>query len=74
MRERGFRRSYGKIWHSHHASIRANQKSGFREIALVVDLYPFGGTRRVRWVRRRAAGSGDRLHITRSGVLQGRKP
>ena len=74
MRERGFRRSYGKIWHSHHASIRANQKSGFREIALVVDLYPFGGTRRVRWVRRRAAGSGDRLHITRSGVPQGRKP
>jgi ribosomal protein S18 acetylase RimI-like enzyme len=54
MRERGFRRAYGKIWHSHHASIRANQKSGFREIALVVDLYPFGGRRRVRWVRRRS--------------------
>ncbi len=55
MRERGFRRAYGKIWHSHHASIRANQKSGFREIALVVDLYPFGGRRRLRWVRRRAS-------------------
>lgn len=55
MRERGFLRAYGKIWHSHHASIRANQKAGFREIALVVDLYPFGGTRRMRWVRRRSA-------------------
>jgi RimJ/RimL family protein N-acetyltransferase len=53
MRARGFHRAYGKIWHSHHASIRANEKSGFREIALVVDLYPFGGTRRLRWVRRR---------------------
>ena len=52
MRERGFRRAYGKIWHSHHASIRANEKSGFREIALVVDLYPFGGRRRLRLVRR----------------------
>ena len=56
MRDRGFRRAYGKIWHSHHASIRANQKSGFREIALVLDLYPFGGSRRVRWVRRSSGG------------------
>ena len=54
MRERGFRRAFGKIWHSHRASIRANEKSGFREIAFVVDLYPFGGRRRVRWVRRRS--------------------
>jgi GNAT superfamily N-acetyltransferase len=53
MRDRGFRRAYGKVWHSHHVSIRANEKSGFREIALVVDLYPFGSRRRVRWVRRR---------------------
>jgi ribosomal protein S18 acetylase RimI-like enzyme len=53
MRERGFRKAYSKVWHSHHASIRANQKSGFREIALVVDLYPFGAGRRLRWVRRR---------------------
>jgi L-amino acid N-acyltransferase YncA len=53
MRARGFRRAYAKIWHSHHASIGANEKTGFREIALVVDLYPFGSTRRVRWVRRR---------------------
>jgi GNAT superfamily N-acetyltransferase len=55
MRDRGFRRAYGKIWHSNHASIRANQKSGFREIALVVDLYPFGWHRRLRWVRRTRA-------------------
>jgi L-amino acid N-acyltransferase YncA len=54
MRKRGFRRAYAKIWHSHHASVRANQKSGFREIALVVDLYPFGESRRLRWVRRRS--------------------
>jgi L-amino acid N-acyltransferase YncA len=61
MRERGFRRAYGKIWHSNHASIRANQKSGFREIALVVDLFPFRGSRRLRWVRRRvtAPAHGD---------------
>jgi GNAT superfamily N-acetyltransferase len=44
MRKRGFRRAYGKIWYTNHASIRANQKSGFREIALVVDLYPFGAS------------------------------
>ena len=61
MRERGFRRAYGKIWHSHHASIRANQKSGFREIALVVDLYPFGGSRRLRWVRRRTGRPDARI-------------
>lgn len=53
MRERGFRTAYSKVWHSHRASIRANQKSGFRELALVVDLYPFGSRRRFRWVRRR---------------------
>jgi L-amino acid N-acyltransferase YncA len=53
MRERGFRRAYSKVWHSHDASIRANQKSGFREIALVVDLSPFGTGRRLPWVRRR---------------------
>jgi L-amino acid N-acyltransferase YncA len=50
MRARGFQRAYGKIWHSHHASIRANEKAGFRQIALVVDIYPFGGRRRLRWV------------------------
>ena len=44
MRKRGFRRVYGKIWYTNHASIRANEKSGFREIALVVDVYPFGAS------------------------------
>jgi RimJ/RimL family protein N-acetyltransferase len=51
MQTLGFDRSYGKIWHNHHASIGANLKAGFRQMALYVDLYPFGGTRRRIFIR-----------------------
>jgi GNAT superfamily N-acetyltransferase len=42
MKERGFRRLYNRIWHSNHSSIRASQKSGWGQIATVIQLHRYG--------------------------------
>jgi RimJ/RimL family protein N-acetyltransferase len=63
MQKLGFQRSYGKVWHNHHASIGANVKAGFREVAFYVDVYPLGGKRRRLFIRTRG--------VARSGPVAG---
>lgn len=55
MSHRGFRTLYARIWHSNVASIKLFEKAGWREIAFVAEIYPFGLRRRVRlrFARRR---------------------
>lgn len=56
MFQKGFNRLYARIWHSHVASLRAFEKAGWHEIALVLEIYPLG--RKLRLVRRRRAAPG----------------
>lgn len=50
MARRGFRRLFARIWHSNRPSIRAFEKAGWRYIAFVIEVAPFG-IKRWRWVR-----------------------
>lgn len=52
MQLRGFYNLYSRVWHSNRASIRVNEKSGWRQVALVTEFYPLGSTRKLRFVRR----------------------
>jgi GNAT superfamily N-acetyltransferase len=51
MLRKGFRRLYARVWHSHAASLRAFEKAGWHEIAIVIEVRPFG--RKLRFVKRR---------------------
>lgn len=56
MRQLGMRDLYAWIWHNHHASYRAFEKAGWRQIAWVLEIYPFGSRhpQRLSWsVRQR---------------------
>lgn len=53
MQEAGFHRLYARIWHSNEPSIRAFVKSGWRYIAFVVELHPFGRKKPLRFERRK---------------------
>jgi RimJ/RimL family protein N-acetyltransferase len=53
MKQRGFEKLYARIWHSNAPSIAAFEKAGWRYVAFVAELYPFGKTRPWRVVRRR---------------------
>jgi len=49
MFRKGFGPLYARVWHSHKASLRAFEKAGWREIAIVVEIFPFG--KKLRFVR-----------------------
>lgn len=51
LKELGFRRVFSRVWHSHTASRRANEKAGWRHVATVVEVRPFGLPRPLRLVR-----------------------
>lgn len=51
LKERGFTDLYARIWHSNRASVRAFEKAGWRQHALVVE-YDFRGRRRRLVLRR----------------------
>lgn len=53
MKERGFRRLFSRIWHSHGASRRVSEKAGWSEVAAVAEFTPLGLGRTVRLVRNR---------------------
>lgn len=53
MYELGYGRLYAKIWHSNKASIATFSKAGWRHVATVVHVFPFG--KRLRWCFRHAA-------------------
>ena len=51
MRRAGWRALYTWMWHSHHASYHAFERAGWRQIAWVLEIHPFGlrRTLRFRW-------------------------
>jgi hypothetical protein len=69
LARRGFRRVYARIWHSHTASIASARRAGWREIAFVVGVYPFGRRRPIRLIfrRREYQHSSDRPRQRGSG-------
>ena len=56
MKKLGFRRLFARIWHSNRASVRALQKAGWRYIAFVTGVCPFGRKKPLRYIRRKRAG------------------
>ncbi len=53
MARRGFVRLYARVWHSNTPSVQAFRKAGWREVAFVAELHPFGRRRPLRFVWRR---------------------
>ena len=56
LQENGKNRCYARIWHSNKPSIRAFEKAGWKHIATVIHIYPFGrdkGIRLIHKVKRR---------------------
>lgn len=49
----GFKRLYARIWHSNGPSLSAFERAGWRRVALVIEITPFGRRRpsrlRLRW-------------------------
>lgn len=41
MSERGFKRLYSRIWHSHTSSIRVSEKAGWRHVGSYIEICPF---------------------------------
>lgn len=52
LKKKGFRRIFSRVWHSHTASRRANEKAGWKHVATVMHVYPFSMGKRLRLVRR----------------------
>lgn len=53
MWQRGFTRLYTRIWHSHHSSIRASRKAGWKPVGSYIEL-EIGGKRlqfQLSWLR-----------------------
>ena len=46
--KKGFIRAYARIWHTNTPSLRAFKSSGWRQIALVIEIRPFRQTRPIR--------------------------
>ena len=64
MKEKGFNQVFSRIWYNHVSSRRVSEKAGWHNIAIVVEVFPLGLGRKIRWVRRlkeaeRAAGTSD---------------
>lgn len=57
MQETGSSRLYSRAWWTDYASIRVNEKAGWRQKATVVEVYPFGASRSWRVVKRSANGA-----------------
>lgn len=53
MKEKGFTRSYARIWHSNIPSLRAFERAGWTRIALVIEINPLRRKRPIR-IRLRA--------------------
>ena len=51
MKKKGFHRLFSRIWHTHRASRRVSEKAGWRNIAIVAEVYPFGLRKKFRLVR-----------------------
>ncbi len=51
MRRLGMQNLYTWVWHSHHSSYRAFERAGWRQIAWVLEVHPFGKRQplRVSW-------------------------
>ena len=50
MLARGFHRLYARIWHSNMASLRAFEGAGWRLVASVIEIHPFGRKKPLRIV------------------------
>ena len=51
--EQGFSALYARIWHSNLPSIAAFERTGWRKIATVIELFPFKRKRPLRLVKKR---------------------
>jgi len=49
MRRTGWNRLYTWMWHTHYASYHAFEKAGWRQIAWVLEIRPFGIPRKFRF-------------------------
>lgn len=49
MHALGFSPLYARVWHNHHASRRAFERAGWRNVAIVVEADPFRTGRPARW-------------------------
>ena len=49
MARQGFDRMYARVWHSNTPSLRAFEKAGCRQIALVIEVNPFRRARPIRF-------------------------
>jgi len=71
MERAGWRTLYTWMWHTHHASYHAFERAGWRQVAWVLEIHPFGLRRAIRlsWhpVRWRAHRNGlDRSEFGRN--------
>lgn len=48
MAKQGWRTLYARIWHSNQPSLRAFERAGWRRIAFVAELFPFGTRLKLR--------------------------
>lgn len=48
LMQRGFNRTFARIWHSNSPSLRAFERAGWRRIALVVEINPFRRSRPIK--------------------------
>lgn len=42
MGQRGFRRIYSRIWHSHRGSVAVSRNAGWRKVGSYIEVVPFG--------------------------------
>jgi ribosomal protein S18 acetylase RimI-like enzyme len=61
MRTLGFHYLYARVWHNNTPSLAVFDKAGWRYCALVVELYPIGKTKPLRYVFRNHACTGHSL-------------
>lgn len=48
MSEKGFSRSYARIWHSNTPSLRAFERAGWMRVALIIEINPLRRSRPIR--------------------------
>ena len=48
MMQKGFRRAYARIWHSNSPSLRAFERTGWRRVALIIEINPLRRSRPIR--------------------------
>lgn len=52
MKQLGYKRLFARVWHSNRASIATFSKAGWKEIAFVLELRPWGTHRSFRYVHK----------------------